>query len=273
MTDPTAQFERRDSESEDLSVRAVFDHLLTFPDEIAPVFNDLGDEQRERRKLDQVRVDRNIMYIDRLNEALDVDIKERIESDQLIEKLNISRLDTMQRKLVFQIEAGYKALQEELDDAKERLRVATEKLYQTEVDAEIQLAQMREYIMGQMDLRQEELLYQSQVRVQEDLELRQTFPAPVLEVWRVLADEKDVMEGVAMLARERCLPLEHSDLNDIENSVAQKTIREEISELVTNIEKETRERIEEEKAQAAKTRALTDMLSRGLKVVNRNYYA
>ena len=52
-----------------------------------------------------------LIYIDRINVALDVDVKERIESDQLIEKLAISRLDNMQRKLVAQIEAGFKALQ------------------------------------------------------------------------------------------------------------------------------------------------------------------
>jgi hypothetical protein len=40
------------------------------------------------------------------------------------------RLDAMQRKLVKQIETGFQALQEELDEAKERLRIATEKLYQ-----------------------------------------------------------------------------------------------------------------------------------------------
>jgi hypothetical protein len=51
----------------------------------------------------------------------------------LIDKLNITRLDAMQRKLVLQIESGFKALQEELDEAKERLRIATEKLYQQEV--------------------------------------------------------------------------------------------------------------------------------------------
>lgn len=51
----------------------------------------------------------------------------------LIDKLNITRLDAMQRKLVRQIEAGFKALQDELDEAKERLRIATEKLYQQEV--------------------------------------------------------------------------------------------------------------------------------------------
>jgi hypothetical protein len=51
----------------------------------------------------------------------------------LIDKLNITRLDAMQRKLVRQIESGFQALQEELDEAKERLRIATEKLYQQEV--------------------------------------------------------------------------------------------------------------------------------------------
>ena len=103
------------------------------------------------------------------------------------------------------------------------------------------------------------------------------------------------------MGRERCLPLEHSDLNDIEKSVAQAQIRlellllyskyqhlnlnpkpqmclhragwegangpgsdgrKEIADLVANIMKETEERIAEEKAQAAKARALTDALSR-----------
>lgn len=75
------------------------------------MYEELYEEQQERRQLDQVRVTKNIIYIDRINVALDVDVKERIESDQLIEKLAISRLDNMQRKLVTQIEAGFKALQ------------------------------------------------------------------------------------------------------------------------------------------------------------------
>jgi hypothetical protein len=82
-----------------------------FPEEMEPVYEELYEEQQERRQLDQVRVTKNIIYIDRINVALDVDVKERIESDQLIEKLAISRLDNMQRKLVAQIEAGFKALQ------------------------------------------------------------------------------------------------------------------------------------------------------------------
>ena len=47
-----------------------------------------------------------------------------------------------------------------MDEAKERLRIATEKLHQTEVDAEILLEQMRVDIQFQMDRRQEELLHQ-----------------------------------------------------------------------------------------------------------------
>ncbi len=56
--------------------------------------------------MDQVRIDKNIMYLDSINRALDIDVKERIESDQILEKLNITRLDAMQRKLVNQIEIG-----------------------------------------------------------------------------------------------------------------------------------------------------------------------
>ena len=39
------------------------------------------------------------------------------------------------------------------------------------------------------------------------------------------------------------------------------------------LEEETNERIKEEKAQAAKARALTDALMQGLEIVNRNIYA
>ena len=124
-----------DNESEDLPPPDKFGAFLKFGDEIAPVFDDLAIEQAERRKLDAVRIEKTIIVIDRLNVAVDAAIKERIESDQLIEKLNITRLDAMQRKLVHQIETGFQALQDELDEAKERLRIATEKLYQVWADS------------------------------------------------------------------------------------------------------------------------------------------
>ena len=39
-----------------------------------------------------------------------------------------------------------------------------------------------------------------------------------------------------MSSRERLMPLEHSDLNDIESSVAQKQIRKELAELLAGIQ-------------------------------------
>ena len=84
-------------------VRDPFSHLLKFPQEMEPVYEALTDEQQERRQLDAVRIQKNIIYIDRINNALDVDVKERIASDQLIDKLATSRLDNMQRKLVAQV--------------------------------------------------------------------------------------------------------------------------------------------------------------------------
>mmetsp|Transcript_8665 Transcript_8665/g.16838 ORF Transcript_8665/g.16838 Transcript_8665/m.16838 type:complete len:294 (-) Transcript_8665:591-1472(-) len=250
-----------------------FGHLLRFPEEIAPVYIELTDEQRERRRLDAERIEKNIEYLDQINVGLDLNVKGRIESDMLIDKLNTTRLDAMQRKLVRQIETGFHNLQEELDEAKERLRIATEKLYQQEVDAEVALREMRNEITLEMDNVQEAILHQSVARQRADEESRAAVPAPVMEVWRVLSDERDIMQEAQRENRERCLPLEHSDLNDIESSVAQQTIRQEMRELVEAIQQETMERIAEEKAQAARARALTDALQQGLKIVNRNYYA
>eukprot|EP00283_Hemiselmis_rufescens_P003058 CAMPEP_0173425832 /NCGR_PEP_ID=MMETSP1357-20121228/5446_1 /TAXON_ID=77926 /ORGANISM="Hemiselmis rufescens, Strain PCC563" /LENGTH=294 /DNA_ID=CAMNT_0014389357 /DNA_START=37 /DNA_END=921 /DNA_ORIENTATION=- len=250
-----------------------FGHLLRFPEEIAPVYEELTQEQRDRRRLDAQRVEKNIDYLDQINVGLDVNIKGRIESDMLIDKLNTTRLDAMQRKLVRQIETGFQTLQEELDEAKERLRIATEKLYQQEVDAEVALREMRSEITLEMDNVQESILHQSVARQKADEEARAAVPAPIVEVWRILSDERDIMQEAQRENRERCLPLEHSDLNDIESSVAQQKIRQEMRELVQAIEQETIDRIAEEKAQAARARALTDALQQGLKIVNRNYYA
>jgi len=103
----TAASTIRPAEGSDSSLgsqkRDPFSHLLKFPEEMEPLYDNLADEQQERRQLDAVRIQKNIMYIDRINDALDIDVKERIESDQLIEKLAISRLDNMQRKLVAQV--------------------------------------------------------------------------------------------------------------------------------------------------------------------------
>jgi len=93
---------------------AHFDHLLTFPEEIAPVFDMLRDEHEERRLLDHVRNREATRYLERLNDELDAAQRERQESDILLDKINNTRLDALQKKLVRLITKGFRELHEEL---------------------------------------------------------------------------------------------------------------------------------------------------------------
>ncbi|EKX39978.1 hypothetical protein GUITHDRAFT_143134 [Guillardia theta CCMP2712] len=228
-----------------------FDHLLSFPQEIAPVFDSLTAEQEDRRIFDYVRnreVGRNL---ERINEILDQATKERIESDVLLDKLYSTKLSAMQRLLTEQIERGFKkSLRYRKKGCGSPLELQTVSVH----------------------------------RQQQDIDFRVKIPPAVLSVYRMLQDEKDVCEGLQAECRERCLPLEHSDLNDIEHSVAQQVEDvaaaylpmpdKEIHDLVSAITQEelkdtqVHDRIAEEKAQAARARALTDALSQGLKIVN-----
>jgi len=132
---------------------AHFDHLLTFPEEIAPVFDMLRDEHEERRLLDHVRNREATRYLERLNDELDAAQRERQESDILLDKINNTRLDALQKKLVRLITKGFRELHEELDEACERMRVNTEKLHQLEVDAEQKMSS-RHYIYTVLTLRE-----------------------------------------------------------------------------------------------------------------------
>jgi len=99
--------------------------------------------------------------------------------------------------------------------------------------------EMKEKITLEMDKVQEAILHQSVARQDADEASRAAVPAPILEVWRILSDERDILQEAQRENRERCLPLEHSDLNDIESSVAQQTIRQELKELLRAIHVET----------------------------------
>eukprot|EP00960_Hanusia_phi_P041985 755248-Hanusia_phi.AAC.8 len=179
-----------DANEEDVdqsSERDPFSHLLSFirfPEEYAPVLHELESVQDARRRLDQDRIDKNIVVLDKLNQDLLVDIKERIESDLLIDKLMSTRLDIAQRQL------------DELDEAKERLRIASEKLFQAEVDAEIQLKDLQNEINHECDRCQEALLLISEDRFKEDINFREQIPEQFLITWRILNDEKDAVQGI-----------------------------------------------------------------------------
>ena len=69
-----------------------FGKLLKFPEEVAPVFDDLSGEQKERRLLDFVRNLNLVRQLNATNDQLDIASSERRESDVLLEKLNRSVL-------------------------------------------------------------------------------------------------------------------------------------------------------------------------------------
>jgi hypothetical protein len=65
-----------------------FGKLLKYPEEVAPVFEELTEEQKERRLLDFVRNLNLVRQLNTTNDQLDVASAERSESDVLLEKLN-----------------------------------------------------------------------------------------------------------------------------------------------------------------------------------------
>ena len=77
------------SESSEGEVREEkFGKLLKYPEEVAPVFEELGGEQKERRLLDFVRNLNLVRQLNTTNDQSDIASAERRESDVLLEKLN-----------------------------------------------------------------------------------------------------------------------------------------------------------------------------------------
>ncbi len=97
------------------------------------------------------------------------------------------------------------------------------------MDFEIARQKLREEVRARMDGLTEDALDLSARRLDGDVALRDAIPPAVLGAHRALLDERDVRGAAHAGVRERLLPLEHSAINDVESSVAQKTIRNQLS--------------------------------------------
>lgn len=75
-----------------------------------------------------------------------------------------------------------------------------------QVDAEVALKEMRDRITLEMDNVQEAILHQSVARQDADEVARAAVPAPILEVWRILSDERDIMQDSQRENRSVSLP-------------------------------------------------------------------
>ena len=85
---PVKSVQSSDAMSESDAQEDKFGKLLKYPEEIAPVFEDLTAEQKERRLLDYIRNLNIVRELNKTHDNLEVAASERHESDVLLEKLN-----------------------------------------------------------------------------------------------------------------------------------------------------------------------------------------
>mmetsp|Transcript_85151 Transcript_85151/g.227150 ORF Transcript_85151/g.227150 Transcript_85151/m.227150 type:complete len:139 (-) Transcript_85151:416-832(-) len=94
---------------------------LAIEQALAPYFEDLTDEQRDRRRFDEQRVEETNLYAHRIEEKLNDEILKRKEADAALDKLAQTRLETVQEELVQQMQAAFRDLKADIESAKERL--------------------------------------------------------------------------------------------------------------------------------------------------------
>ena len=72
---------------------------IAIQESLIPFFEDITDEQRDRRKFDEQRVEETNLYAQRIEEKLNDEIIKRKEADSALDKLAQTRLDTVQEAL------------------------------------------------------------------------------------------------------------------------------------------------------------------------------
>ena len=118
---------------------------------LAPFFEDITDEQRDRRKFDEQRVQETNLYAQRIEEKLDDEILKRKEADAALDKLAQTRLDTVQESLVAQMQTSFRELKADIDAAKERLGETEHKLIEVREKNERELKACKLELIERLD--------------------------------------------------------------------------------------------------------------------------
>jgi hypothetical protein len=71
---------------------------------LAPFYEDITDEQRDRRKFDEQRVEEVNDYAERIEEKLNEEVMQRKAADAALDKLAATRLDNVQEALALQMQ-------------------------------------------------------------------------------------------------------------------------------------------------------------------------
>eukprot|EP00961_Rhodomonas_salina_P138747 1866663-Rhodomonas_salina.1 len=207
---------------------------------------DITDEQRDRRKFDEQRVEETNLYAQRIEEKLNAEILMRKEADAALDKLAQTRLDTVQEALVQQMQSCFRELKTDIESAKERLGETERKLVEVREKNERELKACKLDLGERLDRIQAGMRVEAKTRREEDEKTAKHLTSEISLLKDAVKKEKLVREDENKLIIQRLEVLEHEEIKAGER--AQLKIFEQLRELrrVLQLEKEAR-LVEEDK--------------------------
>ena len=141
---------------------------IAIQESLVPFFEDITDEQRDRRKFDEQRVEETNLYAQRIEEKLNDEILKRKEADSALDKLAQTRLDTVQEALTKQMQTMFRELKADIEAAKERLGETEKKLVEVREKNERELKACKLELVERLDRIQAGMRVESKTRREED---------------------------------------------------------------------------------------------------------
>ena len=243
---------------------------IAIQESLVPFFEDITDEQRDRRKFDEQRVEETNLYAQRIEEKLNDEILKRKEADSALDKLAQTRLDTVQEALTKQMTTMFRELKADIEAATERLTQTEEKLVEVREKNERELKACKLELVERLDRIQAGMRVESKTRREEDEKTAKHMTAEIALLKDAVKKEKLVREDENKLIVQRLEVLEHEEIKAGER--AQLKIFEQLRELRRVLQLEKEARIAEEDKVRVVLEEYQVALQQGLKIVNKSDY-
>mmetsp|Transcript_33533 Transcript_33533/g.76665 ORF Transcript_33533/g.76665 Transcript_33533/m.76665 type:complete len:270 (-) Transcript_33533:168-977(-) len=235
---------------------------------LIPVYDELTEEQKARRRFDEERVIAEKKKAVVVSGKLDVEIIARTEADLALEKLCQTSLNTMQQALTAPIVTGLREVKDELVEADNRLTDAEAALRRNVEESEKELAALRANVLDRLQIIKEALVRETETRLKQHDATRQRFPPLFKGLREDLLLEQQRREEEAHKLRVRARALETSEISL--EAMAQKQIREETSQFAHALYTEKKERINRLVEVSTTVEQYSTALAHGLSIVNRS---
>ncbi|KAJ1468973.1 hypothetical protein T484DRAFT_2210512 [Baffinella frigidus] len=167
---------------------------IAIQESLAPFYEDISDEQRDRRKFDEQRVEEVNIYAERIEEKLNEEILQRKAADAALDKLAATRLDNVQEALVLQMQTSFRELKADIEAAKERLGETEVKLEEVREKNERELKACKLELVERLDRIQSGMRVESKTRRDEDEKTAKFIKAELVVLKEAVKKEKLVRE-------------------------------------------------------------------------------